>query len=309
MIKRIESIDRYIRFPPGRQNVLIPSRPRSALSIGMSLYTASQPRAVFAQNLLWLAAMTAGAWILPGPRESWTPAINHAALGELSFQWEQILGRPVDAYAIYERPQTHRAALTMILCAGRKSLLVRVRSNPDELRQECLISAAAQQRQTALFEVPRVVGQGGAAGWHWNAYETMATRPHRPARALQASGHSQISTLVEAVVERPAHVADHWRGAHRDLTPWNLRRSRGRTWLIDWEDAGWAPPEADRVYSRAIRAATRRGAVFALDLTAAEHEAADYWAVELDRRPTEPGQTLNNRLKLALGRGVQPTHN
>lgn len=307
MTERTPPTNGYIRFPPGRQNILIPSRPRSAISIGMSLYTASQPRAVIAQNLLWLATMTAGAWILPGPRESWSPTTEQAALGELSLQWEKVVGRAVDAYAIYERPQAHRAALTMILCAGRKSVLVRVRSNPDELRQECLISAAAQQRQAASFGVPRMLGRGEAAGWHWIAYEAMATRPHRPARALQAVGYSEISTLVEAVVERPAHVSDHWRGAHRDLTPWNLRRSRGRTWLIDWEDAGWAPPEADRVYSRAIRAATRRGAVRALDLTPAEHEAAEYWVVELDRRPIESGQTLNHRLKLALDRGVQPT--
>jgi aminoglycoside phosphotransferase (APT) family kinase protein len=33
---------------------------------------------------------------------------------------------------------------------------------------------------------------------------------------------------------------------HGDFVPWNLREAPGgELWLLDWEDAGWAPPSAD----------------------------------------------------------------
>ena len=35
---------------------------------------------------------------------------------------------------------------------------------------------------------------------------------------------------------------------HGDLTPWNIRTVGGEQWLIDWEDAQWAPPGADAAY-------------------------------------------------------------
>ena len=112
----------------------------------------------------------------------------------------------------------------------------------------------------------------------------------------------QISELVESVVPRPAGTPTHWRGAHGDLTPWNLRRSHRGTWLIDWEDAGWAPPGADDVYFRATIATMGRQAAHPLALADGQQEAARYWLDIVRSRPIAASETtLKARLETLLG--------
>ena len=121
--------------------------------------------------------------------------------------------------------------------------------------------------------------------------------PHAPRYRLDDAALAEISTLVEATVPRPAGVPDHWRGAHRDLAPWNLRRGRGTTWLIDWEDAGIAPPHADAVYLRAVATALRPGPVRPMRLRGEEEEAGEYWARIVTERELSPSeQRLRQRL-------------
>ncbi len=57
-----------------------------------------------------------------------------------------------------------------------------------------------------------------------------------------------VSVALEGVLPRPDDIPAHWRPIHGDFVPWNLREDeRGQLWLLDWEDAGWAPPLADLV--------------------------------------------------------------
>lgn len=289
----------HVRFPPKWRLVLVPTEPRAATALGVTLYTASRPAPLLAQRAVWAAAHLVGARALAGERERWTPALPHDVVSAL---WSEMLAHTsggVTAFAVYERLQSSRAAVTLFACAGRRSLLVRVRPAADDLATERAVSHAAQRRPPTAFRVPAVVAEGVIDGWHWIAYETIATRPHAPVRTPPVALFDEVSDLVEAAFDRPAGVPDHWRGAHGDLTAWNLRRTNLGTWLIDWEDAEWAPPGADRVYwavtSQTLRRSTRRPAV-----VDAFPEAAAHWLRIVEARSAEGDAHLHQRLRQLL---------
>lgn len=291
---------RYVRFPPKWRLVLVPDSPRSATALGVTLYTAVKPGPLAAQRVLWAAALLAGGRALPGRREDWQPPLPAQVFAAVQEQVRVVIGRPADGWAVYERMQPERSVgLTALACAGPDSVLVRVRPSADELDTERAISAAATD---GTFRVPRVVGSGAVGGWHWIGYQAIATRPHAPLRRVPGELYTEITTLVESALDRPAGVPAHWRGCHGDVTPWNLRRSSTGTWLIDWEDAGWAPPGSDQVYLAAVTATLRPGPIRPLHLAADQREAADRWAGIVRSRPTGTDDRLRGRLLALLER-------
>lgn len=299
----------FVRFPPRWRNVLVPVGPADATALGTTLYTASRPVPWVAQNVLWALARLGGGALLPGPRETWDFPLDDAVVGALRREWVAVLGREPDGIAVYERTHASRAALTVLLCAGHDSLLVRVRRNQHELRQERRISEEAQSLGPRTFAVPALAGYGETAGWFWTAYRAMAVRPHRALYRLPSGADAEIATLVGSVVPRPADVPAHWVGAHLDVSPWNLRRAAGRTFLIDWEDAGWAPPGADAVYLEAIVAAMRSDRVRRLRSVETHPEAAAYWTGIVRAREPNPAEAhLRDRMMVLLepGRSGEP---
>ena len=287
----------YVRFPPRWHNVLLPAGPPSATAVAMSLYTASKPGPLAAQYCLWLSAKVMGGRALPGARETWPSSIPRPVVAAMWPAWIEAVGREPDGIAIYERLQAARQSLTLLVCAGAESMLVRIRRESGSFERERTISAAAQSRGARGFRVPRLIASGGTDGWQWVGYEGISPRPHAPRYRLDDAALAEISALVEATVPRPAGVPGHWRGAHRDLAPWNLRRGRGTTWLIDWEDAGIAPPHADAVYLRAVATALRPGPVRPMRLRGEEQEAGEYWARIVTEREVSPSeQRLRQRL-------------
>jgi hypothetical protein len=266
----------------------------------MILYTAARPLPVVAQQLLWLAARATNGRTARGASTHWPSPLSDAAMAELWTRLAEIAGRPADGMAVYERLQSERrGAPTFLFCAGPRSLLVRVRETPDALNVEQRIGTVFAARPAAGFTVPALAGSGELDGWHWTAHEAISSRPHRPVRRVRATLFDQISDLVERAIPRPDAVPAHWRGAHGDVTAWNLRSTGRRTWLIDWEDAGYAPPGADFVYFEAIRAAVGRSRSRA---TGDEYaEARAYWREIISRRSVAPTERkLAARLRAAL---------
>lgn len=292
---------RFVRFPPRWRNVLVPVHPRRATALGVTLYSASRPLPWLVQYVLWCGASLAGALLVPGDRETWSPTVAVDSLAGLGEQWRDAVGGRPDGIAVYERLQPARAGLTLLVCAGARSMLVRVRRGDEELRIERTISAAARDHGLRTIRVPELIGSGEVDGWHWVGYEVMATRPHRPSYRLDESGHAEITTLVESVVPRPEGTPAHWRGAHCDLTPWNLRRSRSTTWLIDWEDAQWAPPGTDALFLRATVAAMGRRDISRLTVRPDEEEARTFCADLVQGRPMSATEHhLRTRILTAL---------
>lgn len=273
-----------MRFPPHWQHVLIPTAPPAATALGMTLYTASRPVPVLAHQVLWWTARISRGRLVPGRRESWAAPLPADTFTELWREWTAMIGRTPEAVAVYKRPQSERSGLTLLLCAGDSSALVRVRADAATLVRERQISEVAATVLPSAFRVPHLIDAGTVDGWSWVGYELIARRPHLPVRAEVRGLYDQISELVESVVERRLDVPPHWRGAHGDLTPWNLRRSHSGVWLIDWEDAGWAPPGADAVYFRAVVAAMRRRPVSVMSFRTEHREALRYWVDTVRRR-------------------------
>ena len=79
---------------------------------------------------------------------------------------------------------------------------------------------------------------------------------------------------LHGVFPRATGVPAHWRPMHGDFAPWNLRRIfRGPLVLFDFEDAAFAPPEADRTYWK-VTSAVLRGDQPSSVL---DDESRDYW--------------------------------
>lgn len=292
----------YVRFPPRWQNVLVPTRPARASARAVAMYTACRPVPVAAQHALWLVARAFGGRALPGPREAWRPALPDSTFGAFIADWRDLAGGRLDALAGYERLQSERQTVVLMACAGHRSMLIRVRRELDGLALERQISRTVGQRSDLEFRVPTEVGTGERDGWHWVAYKTMSTRPHRPVRRLAAGFTRGVTGLVESVLPRPAGVPAHWRGCHGDLSPWNLRRVGRTMWLIDWEDAGYAPQGADEVYFRAVAATLRRSAPPALAFPPEFDEAVAYWTERVANRPKgDQDSELRPRLLSVLG--------
>lgn len=290
--------ERYVRFPPRQHNILLPARPVHATARSMSLYTACKPHAVATQWILWTAARVG---VLRAARTTgWTPPFPADQFQSLRQSLARELGWSPDCFAIYERIQPGRPSLTMLVIRDSDAALVRVRPSKSSLEREQQISDAAQRMRPTTFRVPRVVAEGEVYGRHWIAYEPISRAPHRPVRHLRPGLTEEVRALVESVVPRPNDIDAMWRGAHGDLTPWNLRRGSRGIWLIDWEDAGWAPAGADEVYFNAVmRSISRRGSAAALPV---EHrEAAAYWTRIVESRPIAPSErSLKSRLLGAL---------
>ncbi len=266
----------------------------------MTLYTASKALPVFVQRCFWAAGRIGAARLVPGPRVAWDTPFETDEFVALQQQWRGAAGAPTDALAVYHRPQPHRESGLVLVC-GRRPMVVRFHKNPEALALERRFSEEAARRELRCFRVPRVYGDGQVGGWHWVGYEAMSTRPHAPAATLAPGLADEATALVEAVLTRGRDVPLSWRGAHGDLTPWNLRRAGGALWLIDWEDARFAPQGADEVYFEVSRAAfLPRSRRRAEAVVRAHPEAAQFWIGQLEPRPVSARDVSLERAKLQL---------
>ncbi|MEO6821926.1 MAG: phosphotransferase, partial [Candidatus Nanopelagicales bacterium] len=110
----------------------------------------------------------------------------------------------------------------------------------------------------------------------------------------------ELASKLSTVLPRTSRVPDHWRPMHGDLSPWNLRRGRDGSFLIDWEDATWGPPRADRVYFSITGHAALGGP--APSWGPADDEAREYWrAVITARSGGDEDSATQERLLTILG--------
>ncbi|WP_131736685.1 hypothetical protein [Actinomadura roseirufa] len=290
----------FVRPRMGTGNILVPAGSRRAALAGVALLTRSKLPALAAQWALYGAVAVAGPRAVPGPRVGWDPPGG-------AERWAELAARigPFDGLAVYERPQASRRAsglAAVLLRRGRPLGFLKVRADRGELDRERVALSAFPEGRAEGFRVPRVLDRDVTAGWSWMLIEAMPPRPARPARGAAIGPlAAEIGRRLAGVLPRPSGTPGHWAPMHGDLTAWNLRRcGAGAPWLIDWEDASWAPPDADRVYYEATHAVVF-GRPSGADGATGPEEAVEFWRERVARRSgADHDAPFNERLDAVL---------
>ena len=276
---------RYKTFPPGWDNIQVPIHRRRATLAGIATYTPCLPRGIWGQRAAWLLVTMGGGRLLPGGTIHWEPPLPAEQWDTFVADLSAIAGR-FDSHTVYERRRGRHGLLMLLLDGERPVGFVKATegSAPGLLREADALRAA-ESASISTFQTPRIMGTGSIANWNYLVMSPLPPKMHRmPATAPEPALIEEIGTVLTNL-SRPADTPLGWQPFHGDFAPWNLRRiRRGKPWLIDWEESGWAPPDADRVFYLAT-AQAMGVPVSAEPLEASE--AVSYWWLEVNRRIAE----------------------
>jgi len=211
----------------------------------------------------------------------------------------------LSSVALYRRRDAVRSGATFIATGPHTDpILIKVRSTRGRLVQEQEILEKLAMLTPLSFSVPKAIGSGQLSdGRAWSAQEMVFTAPHFPCTKLKSQLLTDLSKALQLALPTPP--ADHpdWTPAHGDLTPWNLRRDhRGRIWLFDWEDAGYAPAGADGVYFHAALGLVRPHR----PMPSSSNTAAQFWIERVRDRLAAGHPDQNNIILDRLLRATQP---
>lgn len=239
-----------IRFPSSG-HISIPARGRMEAAAGLSLHSTCRPVALFAQRLLYAGVRMFGPRLLPGERTGWTPPLPEERWETLLDEWRGHVGA-IDSVALYHRPQTGRVGFSALLLRdGRGVGFSRVSTELERIAHEASVIRALNAAGPRSFRVAKLIASGTSGELGWTLSESVPNYPLAAVRrtSTREKVAAELSAILEHAIERPTGTPDHWVPAHGDLAPWNLRlRLNGDVQLIDWEDAGYAPPGTDLLY-------------------------------------------------------------
>jgi hypothetical protein len=278
----------YRAFPPGRGHLKIPTYSKKAARAGLAMYAPCRTWGILARSVGWHTVGLLGAWALPGRPTKWSPPMPETTWSELRDVWSRATG-PFDGLAVYERPQVSRAGVAFVLLRrGEPVAFVKAREGAsDPVANEFLALEAVSAYEPATFSVPTPVATGAVAGWHYLVTSVLTPELHRmPSNPPLDQITGEIADALADLTKSPETPA-HWRPMHGDFTPWNLRqRADGSLFLVDWEDAEWAPPGADALLYRVVAAqlANRPAA-----LGSSTGEAREFWIARLRNRQEHAG--------------------
>ena len=272
---------------------MVPTHRRRATRAGMATYTPCLPRGVWGQRFAWALVTVGGARLLPGRSATWEPPMPPDEWEDFISQLHTVVG-DFDSHTVYERRRGRQGLLMLLINGDRPVGFVKARKgdSPELDREEEALNLA-EGSQVASFVTPRVIESSNSAGWR---YLLMSPMPPKMHRMLNIPPPRRVLTDVQTVLAgltKPTDVPGSWEPFHGDFAPWNLRHIGGGTpWLIDWEDAGWAPPDADRVFYIATAAAM---GVPVSDERFEDTPAVRYWWAEVNRRIAERPSDLPMR--------------
>jgi len=220
---------------------------------------------------------------------------------ELVDVWRRNLGA-FDNVAGYSRLQAFRTGLAVLLLhKGSPIAFVKLRQGDwRSLSNERRALDAVWSYRPRAFQVPEPLLSGSAGCWHYLATAPLPPTLHRPPRDPPLKPILEEIEATLAGLPRPVETPGHWRPMHGDFAPWNLRQLRGGSLvLLDWENAGWAPPGADEILYRATWAAISRR----LAARGASREAVEFWRERvLGRSESARDERLACTLHEVLGR-------
>ena len=247
---------------------------------------ACQPLVVAAHHGVWAAATLGGVRCVPG-RTSLAVATPSSKMFDAVRSDVALVAGAFDTAAILQRRQDGRGALLALgFRHGSTEPIAFIKAASAEVgdgleREARCLSALAAVSGHGLVHIPDLIGSGVSNGVRWIAVSPLPARPHRPAyRAPVDEIVSLLQHALDGALER-RDAPGHWRAMHGDFAPWNLRKLFGGPLaLFDFEDAGFAPPAADRTYWQATSAVLRRDhGNIELD-----HESCEYWTDVVTKR-------------------------
>jgi hypothetical protein len=213
----------------------------------------------------------------------------------LRSEWTAALG-PFNGLAVHERIQTSRSGFAALLLSdGRPIGFVKVRDGDDSpLRNEFEAMTLMHAASPESFEIPRPLGLATLGGWSYLLTSALRPDPHRmPVDPPVGNVVAEVRAGLASLPRAPG-IPDHWEPMHGDFTPWNLRqRTDGTLFLIDWEDAGWAPPGADDMYYWVVCSALD----VATEMPVVNEEVRGFWWQHLSG-PDRDAQTADSDFRL-----------
>ena len=275
----------YKAFPPGWNNIRVPTHKKGATLAGMATYTPCVAKGVWGQRIAWALVSAGGARLLPGRTGSWDPPLPPE-------DWETLLAElkaaagDFNSHTVYERRRLRRGLMMLLLRDDRPVGFVKAREYPGEgvVREERALRLIETAGSNS-FRAPRVLGSGAVAGWRYLVTSPMPPQMHRMIKPRPTTALLDEIQELLTPLPRPDSTPEHWAPFHGDFTPWNLRTfGQGLPWLIDWEDSGCAPPGSDEV----MYLATAHAVGHTLsNIPLPRSEAVEYWWAEMDRRIRE----------------------
>lgn len=239
-----------IRFPHSG-HIRIPARGRRAAAAGVALHSSCKPLAVLAQRLLYTGVRLLGPGLIPGQRVPWSAPLPEVQWGALLNEWSDHVG-PIDSIALYHRPQSGRIGFSSLLLRdGRGVGFARVSAETARIAHEASVVRALSEAGPQTFHVASLLASDVSEDVGWMLSASVPNYPLGAVRrgATREAVVAELSEILHGTIDRPAGTPAHWVPAHGDLAPWNLRtRLNGDVQVIDWEDAGYAPPGVDLLY-------------------------------------------------------------
>lgn len=294
----------YKRFVPRRGAVLVPMSDRASALEALGLFTPVKWQARFAGWAARGVVRLLGPRVLPGRAFEWHCPIPPEIWEQLTTEWTGYWG-PTDTIAVYERTFVSWPGLGLLFMRrGAPIAFVKVRQTDTELLQnEARAIELVWSHQPSSFKAVKPLAYGQVGSWHYLAMSPLPRGSHT------VPGNTFLDPVIEDIhialqdFPREPGLASHWEPMHGDLTPWNLRRVAGdQLVLIDWECAGWGPPDADRVlFAMTTAVATGRRAE-RIDAT----EAVEFWRARISSHPNLSGRA--GEYKRAMLRALEQSH-
>lgn len=283
------------------EHIWVPRISGRAAAAGLSMHSPCRPTAVFIQRALYGAVRLLGPHALPGSRDSWEDPVPSGVWESFVEEWHALFGA-WDSAALYRRPQGDRTGFAILLLRdGRGVGFVRVATSREAVQKEFDVMRGVYKARPTTFIIARPACWGAAEEWAWLATESVPNYPLGAVKRadVRLSVTTEIGDILDKVLVRTEDTPSHWRGSHGDLSPWNLRRElRGAVRVIDWEDAGFAPPGVDELYGALTAHLT-----FGSPLPCSTNQEAATWLATMisARRDSDKGpKSINNRLLGAL---------
>lgn len=290
-----EMLRHLVRAPIGGGRLLLPGTSRRDAVSGLALLAPNRRRALAAT-----AGYLAAIWML-GPRRAGRRVDGTTdAMGVVDDELLAVLLDrlgPFTGIAMIDPRQSHRQRSALLAVRhGVPVAFVKANAHVEELDRERL---ALERLASAplVCRIPRVLDHGRCGSIGWVATSPMTSGWTTPVTELPVGWRQgqELSGLADILGPAPSGAAVP---LHGDLTPWNLRRCAGDTWLLDWEDACWGPSGADETYFHATATAA-----CGASLRTTTPELARFWQERIRQRHVAGAERrFRDQLLEVLGR-------